>query len=50
MICNDANIKTTSYADVYGKIKICDKNSFTVQFVNLLYGTSIGIVDEEYKK
>ena len=34
---------------MFGKIRIGDKNSFTIQFLNFKYYAAIGIVDQTYK-
>ena len=35
---------------MFGKIKIGDKNSFTIQFSNFSLYAGIGIVDQTYKQ
>lgn len=49
---NGSNIinKSQDSVFVFGKIKICEKNSFTIHFINFKRYAGIGIIDEQYKK
>ena len=50
MYFNGRSIKSNDWVYVFGKIRIGDIDSFTIQFVNIKSIVSIGIVDETYKK
>ena len=47
---NGSNIRSKCGMYVFGKIRIADKNSFTIEFVNVKQYAGIGIIDETYKK
>ena len=42
--------KSKGNVDVFGKIRIDDKNSFAIRFENINLIAGIGIIDETYKQ